>query len=94
MGFIGIVLLLTKKNYLYRSLCSVLSVIKRKGYFGCSNIRGKRGRGRSTNVDKDFLYVLGFFKGISGLFNAYLVVFGLFLAKAEEKKLKIPTENN
>ena len=33
------------------------------------------------NVDNDFLYVLGLFKGIFGLFNAYLVVFGIFLPK-------------
>ena len=39
-------------------------------------------------------YVLGLFKGIFGLFNAYLVVFGLFLPKTEEKNLKIPTEKN
>ena len=32
-----------------------------------------------------FVYVLGFFKGSFGLFNAYLVLFGLFLPKTEEK---------
>ena len=37
---------------------------------------------------------LSLFKGSFGLFNAYLVVFGLFLhTKKEKKKLKIPTEN-
>ena len=33
------------------------------------------------------LYVLG-------LFNAHLVVFGIFLPKTEEKQLKIPIVNN
>ena len=32
------------------------------------------------------LYVLGLFEGSFGLFNAYLVVFGLFLPKTEEKR--------
>ena len=40
------------------------------------------------------MYVLGLFEGSFGLFNAYLVVFGLFLPKTEEKKLKIPIVNN
>ena len=40
------------------------------------------------------MYVLGLFKGSFGLFNEYLVVFGLFLPKTEETKFKIPTENN
>ena len=50
----------------------------------------------STNVDRVFfLYFLGLFKGSLGFVNAYLVVFGLFLPKREEKKLKkIPTINN
>ena len=42
----------------------------------------------STNVDQAFLYVLGIFKGGFGLFNAYLVVFGLFLPKTEEKNYR------
>ena len=33
-----------------------------------------------------FLYVLGLFEASFGLFNAYLVVFGLFLPKTEEEK--------
>ena len=33
------------------------------------------------------MYVLGLFEGSFGLFNAYLVVFGLFLPKTEEKNL-------
>ena len=45
----------------------------------------EKGRGGgTTNVDKDFLYVLDFLKGSYGLFNAYLVVFGLFLPKKED----------
>ena len=39
------------------------------------------------------MYVVGLFKGSFGLFNAYLVVFGLFLPKTEEK-IKIPLVNN
>ena len=31
-----------------------------------------------------FLYVLGLFKGSFGRFNAYLVVFGIFLPKTED----------
>ena len=38
-----------------------------------------------ADVDKDFLYVLGPFKGSLCLFNAYLLVFGLFLPKTGEK---------
>ena len=37
----------------------------------------------SDNVDTDFLYVLGLFKGSFGLFIAYLVVFGLFVPNTE-----------
>ena len=45
-----------------------------------------KGRGgRSDNVDKDFLHVLGFLKGSFDLFNAYFVALGLFLTKTEEK---------
>ena len=40
--------------------------------------------GGSDNVDTDFVYVLGLFKGSFGLFNAYLVVFCLFLPKKED----------
>ena len=39
------------------------------------------------------LYVLGLFKGIFGLFNAYLVVFGLFLPKTVKKIKKYPQKN-
>ena len=42
--------------------------------------------GGSGNVNRDFLYVLGLFEGSFGFFNAYLVVFGLFLPKTEEEK--------
>ena len=46
-----------------------------------------KGRGGgSDNVDKVFLYVLGLFESSFGLFNAYFVVFGLFLPKTEENK--------
>ena len=38
------------------------------------------------------MYVLGLFEGSFGLFNAYFVVFGLFLPKTEVK-LKIPKKN-
>ena len=34
------------------------------------------------------------FEGSFDLFNAYLVVFGLFLPKTEEKIKKIPIVNN
>ena len=40
-----------------------------------------------------FLGILGFFKGSFDIFNAYLVVFGLFLTKTE-KKLKILIVNH
>ena len=39
------------------------------------------------------MYVLGLFKSSFGLFNAYLVVFGLFLPKRKEKK-EIPIVKN
>ena len=49
-------------------------------------IRVERGWG-SNNVNKDFFVVfLGFLKGSFGLFNSYLVVFGLFIPKTIENK--------
>ena len=49
----------------------------------------KRGGGQPLCIR--ILYVLVLFKGSFGLFNAYLVAFGLFLPKTEEFFFKIPT---
>ena len=40
--------------------------------------------GGGAKCGLQFLVVLGLFKGSFDLFNAYLVVFGLFLPKTEE----------
>ena len=47
-------------------------------------IREEGGGWASINVDKDFCI----FKGSFGLFDAYLVVFGLFIPKTEKKYLQ------
>ena len=52
----------------------------------------KAREGGGGNVDKDF-WVFRPFLGQFSLFNAYLVVFGQFLPKTEEK-IKIPIINN
>ena len=45
-----------------------------------------KGQGRGVRqCGWGFLYVLGIYKGNFGLLNAYMVVFGLFLTKTEEK---------
>ena len=48
-------------------------------FIKCLNVDKGRGGGGSDNVDKDFF--CGLFKGSFGLFNAYFVLFGLFLPK-------------
>ena len=47
--------------------------------------------GGVNQCGQGFLYVLGLSKGSFGLFKAYLVLFGLFLPKTEEKKEKKKT---
>ena len=51
----------------------------------CITVKCEGGGGQSIWIR---IFIFGLFKGSVGLFNAYLVVFGLFIPKTEKNHLK------